>query len=159
MRGPVGSNPLDDILNQDSEEWFGEPDPKIYAPGTRDLSPEEVKRELEKGNICRVGDFRRMLQNAYSWEKEAAAGMVLKHIMKERCAGAPPPAQPSRSCQPAGGRPAAPPPCRPAVRCPAPRAAWRRRTPRPSRPQGVGAAGERQARLHAGPLALRARQP
>lgn len=63
----------------------------MYAPGRRDLTPEEVEQEIAKGNIVRVGDFKRMLQDAYSWEKEEAADMLLAHILKERCAPLPGP--------------------------------------------------------------------
>lgn len=68
-RGPTLQEVLDEgeyelqALPSD-EAWFGEPDPAIYAPGTNDLTKEQLAQEVAKGNVCTLRQLKQHLLTA-----------------------------------------------------------------------------------------------
>lgn len=77
-RGPTS---LEDVLDEgeyelqplpSDEAWFGEPDPSIYAPGTNDLSKEQLAEELAKGNVCTLRQLKQHLLTASESELEVS---------------------------------------------------------------------------------------
>jgi hypothetical protein len=46
------------------ELWWGEPDPKIYAPGTLKLDKKQLEEEVAKGNVVTLAAFREALDKA-----------------------------------------------------------------------------------------------
>jgi hypothetical protein len=46
------------------EAWFGEPDPSVYAPGTNDLTKEQLAQEVAKGNVATLRQLREHLEGA-----------------------------------------------------------------------------------------------
>ena len=56
------------------EAWFGEPDPAVYAPGTNDLSKEQLEAEVAKGNVVTLRQLKQHLLTATDQELEVGGG-------------------------------------------------------------------------------------
>jgi hypothetical protein len=76
---------LEDVLDEgdyelqplpSDEAWFGEPDPSIYAPGTNDLSKEQLAQEVAKGNVCTLRQLKQHLLTASESELEVSERVV-----------------------------------------------------------------------------------
>jgi len=68
-RGPTIQEVLDEgeyELQQlpSDEAWFGEPDPAKYAPGTNDLTRDQLAEEVAKGNVCTLRQLKQHLTTA-----------------------------------------------------------------------------------------------
>ncbi len=64
--------------------WIGVPDPTKYAPGTTYLNSEELREEIEKGNVVASTDWRKSFAALQPWQQEILKQTVLEDYIDER---------------------------------------------------------------------------
>ncbi|GIL52235.1 hypothetical protein Vafri_8159 [Volvox africanus] len=81
---PSNDDPAVRAAIEDDGGWVGTPDPSKYAPGTSDLSPRELKEEIEKGNVMMWKDFKKAVSELNDDEREDLLDYARQRILQER---------------------------------------------------------------------------
>ncbi|EFJ45938.1 hypothetical protein VOLCADRAFT_105735 [Volvox carteri f. nagariensis] len=69
---------------EDDSGWVGTPDPTKFAPGTSELSPRELKEEIDKGNVMLWKDFKKAVSELTGEDREALLAEAQKRILQEQ---------------------------------------------------------------------------
>ncbi|GIL79490.1 hypothetical protein Vretimale_18373 [Volvox reticuliferus] len=81
---PSNDDPAVRAAIEDDGGWVGTPDPRKYAPGTSDLSPRELKEEVDKGNVMLWKDFKKAVSELNDEEREDLLDYARQRMLQER---------------------------------------------------------------------------
>lgn len=71
----------------ESEQWVGQPDAAIFAPGTNVLTREEFAAERAKGNVMTLAELRRVMAEQPDRVKRSVAKRVSQQVMENTWLG------------------------------------------------------------------------